>query len=393
MKKITLILSIILLTACSSSKKTETAISSGNYDTAINVAVAKLRKGKTKKKHQELIVLLEDAFAKATARDQRNLAAYKLNTNPTIIKSIYTTYLNLDRRQDLIRPLLPLFIQAESREAKFNFVDYSAKINETKLTYSDFLYKQASNLLMSNDKRDVRNAYKELTHLNDINPGFKDVRKLLKEAHHKGTNFIDVVMINDTNQVIPKRLEDDLLNFSSYGINNFWTTYHGVRNQDITYDYEVQLRFKSIDVSPERISEKSTALRRKIKDGFEYVLDSKGNVATDSLGNSMKVDKFIIVKANYIEIHQEKASRIGATVILTNLRTNQIEDTFPIESEFVFVHDFAEMQGDIRALNSEERKRIKTNQVPFPTSEQMIFDTGEDLKAKFKGTLQNLKLN
>jgi hypothetical protein len=144
-------------------------------------------------------------------------------------------------------------------------------------------------------------------------------------------------------------------------------------------------------VSPERIHEKQITVEKEIADGFEYVLDEKGNVAKDSLGNSIKVDKYIIVKSNIYEIHQEKASHIDAEVILIDLKNNQTMETIPLESEFIFIHDFAETSGDIRALSQYYKDLIKEREIPFPTDEQMIYDTGEDLKNKLSATIKNYK--
>ena len=53
----------------------------------------------------------------------------------------------------------------------------------------------------------------------------------------------------------------------------------------------MNLDFRTIDISPEQINEKQIIREKVIKDGFDYVLDKRGNVAKDSLGNDIKVDK------------------------------------------------------------------------------------------------------
>lgn len=391
-KIVTIFLLIILINACSSSKRTKSAISKGNYDSAIKLSVKKLRKKTTSKKKQKLILLLEEAFVKAVDQDNRNLSKYKLDTNPAIIESIYETYIALDKRQELIRPILPLHINALNRDAEFFFKDYTVEINNAKNTLSDYLYLNATDLLVKNDKQSARKAYEDLEYLDKINPNFKNVASLLDKAHFKGTNFVEVKLLNDSNQVIPKRLEDDLLNFNSYGLDQFWTVYHSIKDTKINYDYKLKLLFKRIDVSPERIAEKQILLEKEVKDGHEYMLDQNGNVARDSLGNAIKIDKFIKVSADYFEIHQEKASHINAEVVLLNLKTNQEIDVIPLDSEFIFIHDFAEMSGDIRALDQIHKELIKLKEIPFPTSEQMIFDTGEDLKLKLKEIIEDLKI-
>ncbi len=394
MKKITLLAFIILLSACNSAKRVKKEVSKGNYENAVKLAVKKLHKSTSSKKKQEIIVLLENVYKKAVDKDNRKLnrLILELKDNPSAIENIYETYVALDKRQNLIRPILPLYIKNESRNATFNFVDYTNDLVESKASLSEYLYANAKRLLANSNKKNARKAYDDLVYLDRINPNYKEVNSLLEEAHFKGTNFVEVVLENQTNQVIPRRLENDLLDFNSYGLDKFWTAFHTQKNNKINYDYQLALLFKRIDVSPEQIIEKQRPISREIEDGFEYVLDNNGHVALDSLGNSIKVPKIITVKADFYEIHQEKASYVAADVVLTNLHTNQEMDTFPLESEFIFLYNFAEMDGDIRALNNEERELIKLRQIPFPSNEQMIFDTSEDLKQKLKRIIKRLDI-
>ena len=393
MKKTTSILAIIfLVVSCNTTKKIQKQVSTGNYDDAIKIAVKKLRKNPNKKKNQPIIVMLEKAYDKAVQQDYRNLKKYKIDNNPAVIEDIYKTYVNLDKRQELIRPILPLHIQAENRNALFIFKDYAQDIEDSKNSLSDYLYAKAKRLLARKDKNSARNAYDDLKFLNEINPNFKNIEHLLNEAHFKGTNFVHVVLENDTQQIIPMRLEQDLLDFNDYGLNKFWTQYDAQKQNNITYDYELALLFKRIDISPERITETKVPITKTIKDGFEYVLDDNGNIKLDSLGNKIKVDKFITVKADFYKIHQEKASHINGEVILIDLNSGKEMDSFPIDSEFIFINDYGELDGDKRALNAEQKELLNHRELPFPTNEQMVYDTGEDLKKKLKAIIEDIDL-
>ena len=391
MKKITSILAIVfLVVSCNTTKKIQKQVSTGNYDDAIKIAVKKLRKNPNKKKNQPVIVMLEKAYDKAVQQDYRNLKKYKIDSNPAVIEDIYTTYVNLDKRQELIRPILPLRIQAENRNALFIFKDYTQEIEDSKNSLSDYLYAKAKRLLAKNDKDSARKAYDDLTFLNEINPNFKDVEQLLNEAHFKGTNFVHVVLANDTQQIIPMRLEQDLLDFNDYGLNKFWTQYDAQKQNNVPYDYELALLFKQIDISPERITETKIPITKTIKDGFEYVLDENGNIKLDSLGNKIKVDKFIDVKADFYKIHQEKASHINGEVILTDLKSGKKMDSFPLDSEFIFINDYGELDGDKRVLDKEQKELLNHRELPFPSNEQMVYDTGEDLKQKLKAIIEDI---
>lgn len=392
MKKITLIIiTILFFSGCNSTKRVERTISKGEYDRAIEISVKKLRKNKHTKSKQKHILLLEKAFDKAVKRDLYNLERLKKNSNPAIIEQVFKTYVMLDNRQELLKPLLPLYINKEEREANFKLINYIDKIESAKTTLSDFLYSNAKELLAINTIESARKAYKDLEYLNKINPNFRNVSNLLEEAHFKGTNFIFVSLKNITNQVIPIRLENDLLNFETYGLNKFWTVFHSNKQQNIDYNYQLELLFNRIDVSPERIIEKQFVIQKEIKDGKEYLLDSNGHVVVDSLGNGIKVDKFITVQSNFFEIQQEKSCLIRAKVVLLDDNQHVIE-SFPLESEFVFLHKFGVMDGDKRALDNFHLELINNYEIPFPSNEQIIFDTGEDLKNKLKDITDGLNV-
>jgi hypothetical protein len=387
-----IIISLLLsLTSCSGVKKTQSALHSGNYDQAIDIAVDNLKTNKNKKNKQDYVVLLEEAFVKAVERDENRLKLLKTDSNPASLNEIFTIYNNIDRRQEIIKPLLPLKVQNGNRNAKFSFRDYTHEIVDSKNKLSNHLYQQAISLLKSNYKDQARTAYQDLTYLNQINPNYKNVRQLLDEAHFKGTNFVIVELINDTPVAIPRRLEDDLLNFNAYGLNNFWTVYHTQSDPKIDYNLQMLIRFTNIDVSPEQIKERIVINEKEIKDGFTYVYDSKGNVKKDSLGNDIKKDKYIKIKSTVIEIIQHKAAHIAAQVEYIDLKNKQLINSFPVASEFKFENNFATFKGDRRALETPYIDWINRKFIPFPSSEQMIYDTGEDLKEKIKAIIKRQK--
>ncbi|MCM2302780.1 MAG: hypothetical protein NDI80_09170 [Flavobacteriaceae bacterium] len=382
---------LFCFTSCSGVKKTQSALHSGNYDQAIDIAVDNLKTNKNKKSKQDYVVLLEEAFVKAVESDEKKLKLLKADNNPASLNEIYNLYNNLDRRQEIIKPLLPLKVQNGNRNARFIFRDYTNELIDSKNKLSNHLYLNAISLLKSNYKQQARTAHQDLTYLNQINPNYKNVRQLLDEAHFKGTDFVIVKLMNDTPIAIPRRLEDDLLNFNAYGLNNFWTVYHTQPDPKIDYNLEMLIRFRNIDVSPEQLKERIVINEKEIKDGYNYVYDSKGNVKKDSLGNDIKKDKYIKIKSTVVEITQHKAAHVTAQIDYVDLKNNQLINSFPIASEFIFEHHFATFRGDRRALEAPYLDWINRKFVPFPSSEQMIYDTGENLKEKIKLIIKRQK--
>ena len=247
-------------------------------------------------------------------------------------------------------------------------------------------------LLDSNNKYNAREAYDIFNYIESIIPNFEDVRNLMVEAHQTGIDYIMVNIENHTHQIIPVRLEEDLLNFDTYGLNQFWTVYHTNTSNGINYDYAMKLQLKRINISPEQIKEREILREKEIVDGWEYKLDNDGNVVKDSLGNDIKLDQIVKVKARFLEFVQLKSSQVIADVVYIDSKSNTLLDTFTIDSEFVFENIFAKVRGDKRALNDDDRKILNNNRrVPFPSNEQMVYDTGEDLKLKLKDIIKSYR--
>ncbi len=384
MKKITYFLALLFIITSCGVKQTRNMLTSGDYDGAINNAVEGLRGNKNAKGKQDYVYLLEESFAKAKERDLRDIATWFKDANPQNLEKIYTTYVQLNSRQEQIRPLLPLKLLKEGRDAIFPFDDYSDQIVSSKNAVSKYLYDNSKALLVTKDKITIRRAYDDLLYLENINPGFKDVAKLTEEAKFKGTDFVNVYTKNETNMVIPTRLQDDLLDFSTYGLNDKWTVYHSNRQKGIDYDYGLIVNFRQINITPEQVKEKQFDKERLIKDGVKNLLDANGNVVKDSLGHPIKVDNMKTVRISIYEFSQIKGCQVTAKVDYINFKTNQLIETFPLTSEFVFSNMYSKYKGDKRACEDTYYSNFEKRPIPFPSNEQMVFDTGNDLKAKLK---------
>ena len=392
--KLFILLIVVTLFSCSSVKKTQEDLNSGNYEAAINKSLAKLADNKSKKGNQDYIYLLEDAFKKNSNRELKRIDFLKKEGNPANAEKIYNTYVRLNTIQERITPLLPLQIYDENRNASFQFKKYETNIINSKSELSAYLYENASNLLnTAKYKNEYRKAYEDFTYLSELSPNYKDTRDKIEESYQKGLDFVNVKLFNNTDKIIPTDLEEDLLNFNTYGLNDLWTTYHTNPQNNIKYDYDMVLEFTNINISPEHVNEKQIIKEKQIKDGWKYLLDDNGNVVKDSLGNQIKVDKFRTVRCNFYKFIQHKDVQISGNISYVDLKTNQQINSYPLTSGFVFEHIYANYDGDKRALENGLIKFLSARSVQFPSNEQMVYDAGEDLKNNIKNIIRRHKFN
>jgi hypothetical protein len=387
MKKLLLLLFIILFLNACGVTQTRNMLTSGNYDDAIDNAISSLKSNKDKKGKQDYIYLLEEAFAKAKERDLNSIRFWEQEGNPQNLEKIYTTYVALNSRQEKIVPLLPLQLLNENKTAKFSFSNYSNEIITSKQKLSSYLYDNSKALLLTKNKSNARRAFDDLDYLNRINPNYKDADKFMAEAREKGTDYVIVSLQNDTDQLIPARLQSDLMDFNTYGLDQKWTVFDNSKQKGVTYNYGLILNFQQIDISPEQIKEKEFIKEKQIKDGLKTLLDSRGNIVKDSLGKPIQIDNLKTIQIRIYEFYQFKACHIAANVNFVDLNNNRLLESFPIATESIFENTYATYKGDRRATESEYYSNFDRKALPFPNNEQMVYNTAEDLKAKFKNII------
>lgn len=383
MKKIIPLISLIILTSCNSVKKTQRALNSGNYIEAITTSVEKLRKNKFSNKSSEYAYLLKQSFEKYRRSILNQIEYLEKEQLKDNSKKIYELYLQLQTIQNKIKPLLPLE-NDKGEFIAFEFYDLSDNILAGKENYASYLYSKAVDLLTSGDKINSRLAYNNLVELEKLAPKFRDVSSLKRDAYLRGVDYVIVDVFNDTQQVIPEQLEDRLLNFNTFNLDNIWTEYHVNERDNVSYDFAVEIHFTTIEFSPERLFERQIPLEREVVDGWRYKKSRSEEYVLDDKGNKIKED--VIINANGIlyESIQSKEVKVVADVNYFDLNSDQKINTFPLESIYVFENRFANFEGDSRILSKEEAFLLRQRFVDYPSNEQMLSDAAEEIKSKLK---------
>ena len=392
MKKPIYLFLLVSLIACQSARKTQKAVNSGNYPAAMNRAIDKLSNNKERKGNQAFVLALEESYSRYTEQQNRELRFLTKEGLPSTLETRYNILNDLNNWQERIRPLLPLQVLEENREARFIFEDYSSEILETKTELTEFKYQEGiTQYKMSQTKRDYRRAHEVFEEVEALIPGYKESVNYMQKAHEKGLQLILLSLQNKTEQILPQRLIDELVDIDQFGLENYWTQYH-TRPQRENYDYLVQLEFDQLQVSPERIIEKQISREKQIADGYQFLRDDSGNVVRDSLGNKIEVERLVTVRCDFYKFRQFKEANLGAQVRITNTANGQLVQKFPLQSGFIFEHIFARFEGDQRAFDDGWLDWTRQREIPFPSNEQMIYDAGEDLKVQFKSSMQRVSL-
>ncbi len=378
-----LLLLLILFSGCAYSKF---YYEQGDVDTAISTAVSRLRNNP---KNWREALILEKAYNESYAKNTARINYLKKEGNPDCWMEIYDLYAAIDKHQKMVQPLLPLFIKKEFRNAEIPIIDVDLELISAKKKAAEYLYAFASELMKHKTKADYRKAYQSFNEIKNYFVSFKDVDVLMNECYNKGQNYVQVQYRNNTNLIIPKDFETNLLQIDVQQFNSNWVKYYSSLDKtNIDFDYFIVMNIRDINISPEQLREREYPEERTIEDGWQYVLDSKGNVKKDTLGNDIRVKKYSTVRCIIKETSQSKQGQLIGNFEIKVAKTNQQLQQIPFNENLVFTNIFAVSTGDPRAMSEESRRKMGGRPMPFPTNIQMVMDVSNILKTKLIETVR-----
>ena len=160
-------------------------------------------------------------------------------------------------------------------------------------------------------------------------------------------------------------------------------------DQNIQYDYLIYVNVKNVAISPDQSVQHDTLVKKDVADGFNYKLDSKGNVMKDTLGNDIKIPKYKTLQCALIETVQMKACRIDGDVEIVQINPSRVLKRDPIGAQSSFQHISARAIGDVNALSPEQQASTRIGTVPFPLDIDMVVRCSENLKLAIRGIMLN----
>lgn len=375
----TLLLITGFLITLASCKSVEKMVDRGDYDGAIAFAADKLR-GKENKK-TKYVKGLERAFRKITAKDMSNYEKLLNENRPENWGRMHSILSRIATRQEVISPLLPL-ISNEGYAASFKFVKVNPLIVEAKNNASKYHYEFSKELLEAareGDKDAARRAYTELGLINRYYTSYLDSRSLTDEALYLGTNRILLRFEDASFGFHASRFYDELA-FSPAQLNTRWTEYYIAPPIDVAMDYEARVALVRADVSRGDENRRFFTDRKSVRDGFKYILDKKGNVKKDSLGNDITEPKFIDVEASIIEVYRHKEALVELGIEVIDLNRDVLIDRDRISHSVVFEDYSCNIRGDRRALSDNASRKYKERPLPFPSDTDMLMTAANEVR-------------
>jgi hypothetical protein len=330
---------------------------------------------------------LELAFRKAQTRDLSIADQLIAEGRPENWERVHNLHRRIRERQNRVIPLLPL-VSKDGYRARIELTDIAVLERQSREKAAEYLYTQAEDMLARAERGDKQAARQALRHLEDLEGryfrDYKEKTSLKAKARDLGTSYILFSMKNQSVQILPLAFQDRLLTMSKFDLDQEWKSFYFEEKPNTDYDYKVIFRVRDIEISPERVQERTYADRKEIQDGWTYVLDARGNVKKDSLGNDIKTPRLLWIQADILEVHQTKATRLAGTLEVRNGYNNQLLDSREFSTEVLFDNYASTFRGDERALSQDSRCRIGNHPLPFPTNQDMLLQAADRLKPQLR---------
>ncbi|MEE9372871.1 MAG: hypothetical protein V3V00_07430 [Saprospiraceae bacterium] len=383
-------LGILILMLYTSCKSVQTLVDKGDYDAAIALATKKMRGGKVKKtKH---IKSLEKAFLKVNNDDLNEIHYLRDIDDLDAHERIFDIGKKIAYRQKLVRPYLPL-VGKDGYRGQFKFINTNTLLSRaakkiTLLSYNkgvDYLSRARN----SGYSEHARAAYYAFMRAADFNPDFNELVKLQDEARAFGIDHVLIEILFDSDLFLPYDIAHYLKSVRYIPRSEKWVHYYNESDTTSSFDFIARLIIDDINISPERERRRIFFEEKEIEDGEEYVLDDRGNVAKDSLGNDIKKPKYTLVQAKINEVSREKYLNIRAQLKIVDVRDGRTL-TQLITAEAKFDDLVCIVRGDERALSEKTQRSVKDFPLDFPTDAELLLQTGDEIKQAFRYKLNKM---
>jgi len=363
----------LLLAACGSSSR---LIQHGNYDAAIQKSVDRLKRNPENRKE---ILNLERAFRIISEQNQERIRFLNAQGDPGGLVEVVDLYTRMKARQTLIRTVTPLHLP--DRVVQFPYINFDEKIIAASRGAAEFSYNRALELMARNDRLSYREAWHNLAVVQELAPHYRDVDLLMDEAYQKGLSRALVAVQNHTHLNLPEEYKQQLLTVDTRGLDNPWVEfYYADLDETISFDYYMLVNLRQILISPDQTNQTDRQFRREVEDGFDYVLDARGNVKKDSLGNDIKITRYKTLTCVLVESHQVKTITIQGDLEIFSHHPRKLLKREPLGASGRFEHRSARAIGDRGALDQEALRIADIKPLPFPTDVDMILLTSAGLR-------------
>lgn len=326
---------------------------------------------KKKKIRDEDVALFEKAYKAALERDKEKIATLKDINRGDRWEEIFDLYAAINARQNSVLRVLPVYY-SDGSKAAIETYDFSAVLEESRQNAALSYYEQGVKLLNSGSKSSIRQSVDYFNASKKFYINYKDVNELTEEALFKGKNYVLLLVDKNPALMLPPSFEQSIVDNVKLTMKDRWVNIDYRQRNDIVYDYVVKLNLYEISLSPDGMKEIYTTEEKTVEDGWQYVLDDKGNVKKDSSGNDIKIPKYRKLSCQIKETRLHKTAQIFGDATVYAAPTKEYLKNQRCTGNSAFDYSFLQISGDRNALSSATLSKLNNPPVNFPGNFEMV---------------------
>lgn len=366
----------LLLTGCFSGVEQE--LQYGNYEEALRSSLERM--DRSPRKRDNYIDVALKAYNRAIREDKDDIARLKaVNTDNSKWGKIFAIYRNMDRRQSIIEPYLPL-TYSSGREIDMDWMNLRPVIEEAREGAAQYHYMLGKDFLATNQRSGGRNAWYELRQIDRYYSQYLDTDDLLQEARTLGTNRVGITFRQSRDYLVPDQFLSELAYAEYERCLDEWSELYRDPSDSMELDFIVELDIESVWMSPQNIREVHYDEQQTVEDGVEALLDDEGNIVLDSSGNVVQVTKYATLYCHVTEWTQFRESSVASLFRIYDPKRNRVAYQQRLEDRAVFEHTYARANGHLHILPPAVKQKLNNRPLPFPADDEMIFLTANGLK-------------
>ncbi len=348
----TVLVSLVIFSACSSSKRA----AASKPDKDLYSAIKAIEKSNNSDARRDLPML----YQQAVERHENEIAAYKMSEDPEKWVRIISELEALQNIYSAINasPASARLVKPQS---------YTAAIADARETGAAEYYDKGVQFLQSDDRDDARMAYKAFQAVNTIYPNYKDASALLRKAKEKGTLDVVINMVESRGYMyvggsyaadnFQRNLVRDLGgNYGNVGSGARFYTDFEVRSRKINPDWAVDLNWANMYISPIRTNTYTRNVSKEVQSGK----DTSGKAIYQTVTATLRITQTSINAQGDMEYH------------ITDLSDNENIEWNRVPAYLNSVIETATYSGDSRALSTHDWDLVNNRRYAYVNESEIV---------------------
>lgn len=367
-----IIVSILLILSCKSAEK---SLKKGDFDDSVLRAADKLKDTPT---HASSLEALKRAYPLALDQHLADIRTEQMSENPFKWEPQLDSYIRLNRLYNAVSDcsVCSQAVSARNFEKEEKIARHNA---------ANVRYKEGQKLLAIGDREHARKAYEHFEKVNALIPDFNDVPKKLDLAYEIASFkvVVEQVLVTSRTYKLSNEYFQDRVNEylqTNKRMNKFVRFYLPEEAARIRLqpDHVITLQFDDFVVG-------QTLLERNTE---TFTSKDTVKVGEKQVGRT-KVPVYAKVTAKLTQNRKTVRSAGLLDMQITDFRSKQIVNHEKFKGEYNWACEWANFNGDERALTDAQLRRCKNQELLPPDPQQLFVEFSKPIYERLTSKLKN----